>query len=80
MIMLVMLRIDCSPAARCVGTTAATERAPSEGPQSGRTVGSLALLGARYLSTRASTTPMMRKLGIVCTMIPIQVLWNRRLG
>ncbi len=37
-------------------------------------------LDPHYLSTRLRTTPMMRKLGTVCVMSPIHVLWNRRVG
>ena len=33
-----------------------------------------------YLSTRLRTTPMMTKLGTVCVMSPIHVLWKRRVG
>jgi hypothetical protein len=37
-------------------------------------------LDPHYLSTRLRTTPMMTKLGTVCVMSPIHVLWNRRVG
>ena len=58
-----------------------TASSSQNGPPNRRPVRNAARdLGRCYFSTRARTTPMMRTLGAVWVMIPIQVLRNRFVG